>query len=274
MKKVTIAIPFFNAEKFLSKAIESVIYQTYKDWSLILIDDGSIDGSLDIAKHYASIDERIRVYSDGCRKNLGARLNEVPFLVDSLYLARMDADDIMHPLRLEKQIDVLSRFPEIDVLGTNAYTIDDKDFVVGIRLNPINIEELVKVDSFIHPTIIAKTEWFRNNQYDVNANRIEDVELWFRTSQNNNFQILIEPLFFYREFGNRYYSKYLLAQKSKEYIETKYPKNRFWNSFFKLNYCKFLLYYVFNIFKSEAFFINRRNQVLFKKKSYYLTYFE
>lgn len=62
---VTIAIPFFNAQEFLTQAIDSVIQQTFQNWNLLLVDDGSTDDSMKIAKHYESIDKRIRVYSDG-----------------------------------------------------------------------------------------------------------------------------------------------------------------------------------------------------------------
>ena len=71
---VTIAIPFFNSEKYLSFAIQSVINQSYSEWEIILIDDGSTDNSLEIAKSFESKDARIKVFSDGKNKGLLARL--------------------------------------------------------------------------------------------------------------------------------------------------------------------------------------------------------
>ena len=122
---VTIGLPFYNAEKYLALAIESVLQQTYTDWELLLLDDGSTDNSLSIAQSYAQKDSRIKVISDGKNKNLATRLNELPSLAQGLYLARMDADDMMHPARIERQLAVLETHPEIDVLGTNAYIIND-----------------------------------------------------------------------------------------------------------------------------------------------------
>lgn len=270
IKKVTIAIPFYNAEKYLAQAIDSVLWQTYNDWQLILLDDGSTDNSLAIAREYENNDNRIKVYSDGKNKNLGYRLNEIPKLVDTYYLVRMDADDMMHPKKIEQQLLTLEINPEIDVLGTNAYSIDANDNVVGIRLSNLK-DKLVSVKTFIHPTIMAKTEWFLSNPYDVDAIRIEDIELWLRTERTSNFKILSEPLFFYREFGGEYYKKYLKSLPS------------FWNlakiNNFKIPYVKlllknsigFILYYVYNMIGQEHKLILKRNQKIlpiinFKKK--------
>ena len=187
---VTIAIPFFNAQEFLTQAIDSVIQQTFQNWNLLLVDDGSTDDSMKIAKHYESIDKRIRVYSDGKNKNLAYRLNQIPDLVGTEYLARMDADDIMHPRKIETQMNVLLNHPEIDVLGTNAYSIDENNMVFGIRIQLNGIDVLQNVKGFIHPTIIAKTNWFLQNKYDDQALRIEDTELWYRTYKNNNFAVI------------------------------------------------------------------------------------
>ena len=89
---ITIGIPFYNAEAYLADAIRSVFAQTYEDWELILIDDGSTDNSLAIAR---SVDDpRVRVYSDGKNKKLASRLNELTQLATYEFIARMDADDV------------------------------------------------------------------------------------------------------------------------------------------------------------------------------------
>lgn len=267
-KIITIAIPFYNAEKYLALAIQSVIWQTYQDWELLLIDDGSSDNSLAIAKEYEKKDNRIRVYSDGENKNLGFRLNQIPELVETVYLARMDADDIMHPKKIEKQLNILLSDSSIDVLGTNAYTIDEDSYVIGLRKKYVQGKELFKVNSFIHPTIVAKTEWFKKNQYDIKAIRIEDSELWYRTKSSNKFMMLAEPLFFYREFGTEYYKKYFKANESKKYILNKYQNNRFWKKFFRDNLFKGIIYFTANLFGKENLLIAKRNQLIMQKKRY------
>src|SRR5699024_7083751 len=104
---ITIGIPFFTDESYLDMAIRSIINQTYQDWVLLLVDDGSSDGSLGIAKKYEEKDSRISVISDGENKKLPYRLNQIAQLTKTPYLARMDADDIMHPERIEKQLGIL-----------------------------------------------------------------------------------------------------------------------------------------------------------------------
>lgn len=264
MSLITVCIPFFNGEKYLSQAIESVLNQTYKELELLLIDDGSTDSSLDIAYHYKNIDPRVSVYSDGFNKNLGYRLNQVPTLVKTKFLVRMDADDVMHPDKIRRQFEVLESNPEIDVLGTNAYVIDENSIVFGQRLKNSR-NEMVKVSSFIHPTIMARTEWFLNNPYDVDAVRMEDAELWYRCENKYNFYILTEPLFFYREFGYDYYKKYFATYKSRDYILKKY-NDKFWINYFNKLLIKSWAYRIFNILRVEKVLIKRRNEVIFHKK--------
>lgn len=263
---VTVAIPFFNAERFFGIAIESVLAQTYKDWHLLLIDDGSTDSSLHIAKSYQAKDSRINVISDGENKNLGYRLNQIPAIVSTKYLMRMDADDVMHPEKIEKQMAVLMQNPEIDVLGTNAYSIDENDKVFGIRFSETRKDQVIDVKGFVHPTIVAKTEWFRNNKYDEKALRIEDTELWYRTSNHFNFKMITEPLFFYREIGTGYYRKYFLANNAKKYILKKYDKEKFWRNFFIGNIIKGTIYWLFNMIGLEDYLVRRRNQTILKNK--------
>src|SRR3990172_8588478 len=92
---LTIGISFYNAERTLGDAIRSVFAQNICEWELILIDDGSKDRSLNIAK--AIVDPRVRVISDGKRMTLAPRLNQIAALAKAPLLARMDADDFMHP---------------------------------------------------------------------------------------------------------------------------------------------------------------------------------
>ncbi|MEK5754856.1 glycosyltransferase family 2 protein [Acinetobacter variabilis] len=261
---ISIGIPFYNAEKYLKFAIQSVMNQSYKNWELILVDDGSIDNSLKIAQEFAHKDIRIRVICDGKNRQLPYRLNQLIKESKGKFIARMDADDIMHPLRLEKQLEVLREYSDIDVLGTNAYVIDENNLVFGRRYK--RVEGLEKVDGFIHPSIMGKKSWFLDNPYDEKAIRIEDAELWYRAKHHSNFMIMYEPLLFYREFGQYYYKKYFLANISKKYILQKYNYSSFWRNFFRLNKIKGKIYYLANLFNQEQRLINKRNQIVFSKK--------
>ncbi|MHA3083453.1 glycosyltransferase family 2 protein [Acinetobacter sp. ANC 5383] len=268
---ISIGISFYNAEKYLADAIKSIIFQTYDNWELLLIDDGSTDNSLAIADQFSQQDARIKILSDGGNKGLAARLNQSIKLATGDYIARMDADDIMHPRRLEKQLTILQSNPDIDVLGTNAYVIDETSLVFGQRYKELS--GLEKVESFIHPTIMGEKIWFLNNIYDEEAIRIEDAELWYRTKKFSNFMVTYEPLLFYREFGDSYYKKYIQANLSQIHLLNKYPNDKYWRKFFQKNLLKSVIYKIANIIGREQILINRRNEVIFPNKKTINSYF-
>lgn len=202
---VTVGIPFYRDCDTLDYAIRSVLKQTYHNWHLILMDDGSNDGSLEIAKGYLS-DSRIQLFSDGENKGLPIRLNELIELSCGKYFARMDADDIMHPERLKKQVIYLEAHPDIDVLGTGAYSISIDNQILGLK-NPkpqhFTEHDLFRQTAVMHPTVMAKLSWYKHNKYSEEpfAVRAEDFELWCRSWPYTKFANLSDPLIFYRE-GN------------------------------------------------------------------------
>lgn len=197
---VTVGIPFFNARPYLADAVRSVFAQTHQDWELILIDDGSSDRSLHVVRHLD--DPRVRVLSDGTRRGLCARLNEIASLARGTYLARMDADDLMHPERIGRQIAFLRAHPNVDVIDTATFTVDDTLTPLGIRGDrPLDsrADVVLRNGLFVHPTVMGRADWFRRNPYDPVYVRAEDRELWSRTCATTTFARLCEPLFFYRE---------------------------------------------------------------------------
>lgn len=261
---VTICIPIYNASSYLDDAISSVINQTYRNWKLYLINDGSTDNSLEIAKKYIN-DERIIVVNDGENMGLIYRLNQSIRLTHTKYYARMDADDIMHPERLELQLSIMEENIEIDILGSNAYSIDVNNNIIAVR-NPISntIEDCA---NFIHPSIIAKTSWLKNNNYSDVANRVEDMELWHRTYNKSVFKRINLPLLYYREFGFVYYPKYRKSILSQLKLSIASCKLNDGNSFFWLRNTltttvKYIIYRSFALLKKEDFLIKRRNVTL------------
>jgi glycosyltransferase involved in cell wall biosynthesis len=244
--------------------MRSILNQTYKKFELIIINDGSTDDSMKIIKSFS--DERIIIVDDGFNKGLPYRLNQVNNLARGKYIARMDADDIMHPERIETQVKILDLNPNIDVLGTNAYSINEENKIVGVRMRLINDGNLIDVNSFIHPTIMGKADWFRKNNYNVDVLRCEDAELWFRTKNFSNFKTTDIPLLFYREFGGNYYKKYYKAtQSSVEVLKTYLYKKDFKSSFVWIItiidlIIKYFLYRLFAMLKIESLLVNQRNK--------------
>lgn len=197
---VTIGIPTYNAEWTLVDAIRSVFAQTLQDWELIIVDDGSTDRSVEIAQSIN--DPRVRVIPDGKNHGLEYRLNQIAALAKGRYIARMDADDIMHPERLARQVEYLEANPSIDLVGTATYVIDPKNELIGARhLEPLDtgLSSVLINGLVLHPTATGKAEWWRANPYDDSFSHAEDHELWCRTCENSKFARLQTPLYFYRE---------------------------------------------------------------------------
>ena len=198
--RLTIAIPFFNTGGRVRLAVRSVQRQSFQDWELLLVDDGSTDADSRIAGEFLD-DPRIRYAHDGRHLGLAPRLNDVAQAARGTYLARMDADDIMHPERLREQVAYLDANPAIDVLGSDVYFIDDKLNIRG--RGKTQTHEICSRLSYIqlfHPTVMGQTAWFRKNPYSCDYLRCEDTELWIRTSHDTRFAVLPKPLLYYNRW--------------------------------------------------------------------------
>lgn len=197
---ITVAIPFFNSEQTLGDSIRSVFAQTHRDWELLLVDDGSTDGSLELAMSVR--DSRVRVVTDGRNLGLPTRLNEIARLAGTDALARMDGDDLMHPERLARQLAYLEEWPRVDVVGSAVVAMDVAGEPFGIRGDwPLDSSPSAVVGRglFAHPTVMGRRSWFLRNPYDPAFVRAEDTELWCRTCTSSTFGSIPEPLLFYRE---------------------------------------------------------------------------
>tara|TARA_B110000967_G_C18839609_1_gene538630 strand:- start:795 stop:1661 length:867 start_codon:yes stop_codon:yes gene_type:complete len=212
---VTVAIPFYNAEKYLMDAIKSVFAQTYLNWELILVDDGSTDNSLSIANSIK--DNRVSVYSDGKNKKLATRLNEIAHLAKYDFIARMDADDMMAPEKLEIQMKILQENSSLDLVTTGAISVRDDMSYIGHRgdsYNCVSLEDLAyKRKGVLHAALLGRKEWFLRNPYNANLKVAQDFSLWVTAASKSDFNIrgLKEPLYYYREEGNVKASKMLLV---------------------------------------------------------------
>lgn len=256
---VTIAIPIYNTELYLRDAIQSVLNQTYQQWELLLMCDGSTDGSNVIVEEMADIDERIKVVNDNTNRGLIFRLNQSVQLANGKYYARMDADDIMTINRIEEEVYFLESHSDIDVVGSSVMIIDDKNKIVGSGYNE------GKVSNFIHPTIMGKTTWFKQNPYANWALRAEDYELWLRTAANSHFYAIGTPLLFYREFGIPTLKKYYHTQCTLLKIYSRYKdynKNTLWLIRKEiLSLVKIVCYVCFAAVNKIDFLIKKRKRV-------------
>lgn len=183
--KVSVVMCVYNAEKYVSQSIESILFQTYNDFEFIILDDCSTDSTLDLVKKYQKQDTRIKVITNNENKGLTYSLNKAIEFAKGEYIARMDADDISHKQRLEKQVGFLERNNDIAVLGTCAKNINEEGIITGNRRVPLNhtkIEEVIKiVNPLIHPSVMFRKKRIEDiGGYDNRYRVVQDYELWFR----------------------------------------------------------------------------------------------
>lgn len=268
---VTIGIPFYNSGIYLRYSILSVINQTYQNWELLLINDGSSDNYREIIDSFQ--DERIKIIDDGQNLGLPARLNQLTHLANGDFYARMDADDIMRLDRIAKQVDYMLKHPEIDVVGTMAYGIDGDNNIMGLSRQleeaPHCVDDILKGNRFLHPSIMGKTSWFLNNPYDTKLRRMQDLALWITTVRKSKFSYISEPLLFYRADGIPSLAKYLSTQRYSRYFYktiTGHINTTQRIRMYLLTYVKSMIYITLSLLNKESILINRTSQSLDKNE--------
>lgn len=197
---LTVLLPVYNSERFLKQAIDSVLTQSFQDFILLIINDGSIDKSKDIIMGYN--DERIEYIENESNIGLVKTLNKGLSLVKTKYVARMDADDICNSDRFEIQINYLEKNSTIALVGGWATVINEENRTVGKIKYPsddITIRtSLLFSNMFIHSSIMLRYELIKDLKYDESHIATEDFGLWAKISQNNSIANLQHFLIEYR----------------------------------------------------------------------------
>ncbi len=202
----------YDSAKFLKKAIESILQQSYTNFDLILIDDASTDGSKEILATYAAADSRIiPIYNE---ENIGLtkNLNKAISLSKSDYIARMDADDIALPTRLEKQVNFLNSKRDIDLVGSAAIDIDESGREIQLRRSPKTHDEIIallpKANPMTHSTVMFRKDKFEKiGFYNESYRTTQDYEMWFRAAGYGlKFHNLEDILLHYR-MDNNYHKR-------------------------------------------------------------------
>ena len=193
----------YNGEDYLVEAIESVLNQTFRDFELIVINDCSTDGTSEILDRFSKLDNRVKVHTNEVNLRLPSSLNKAITFACGKYIARMDADDICLPERLEKQYNFMENNPSVALASCRFMTL--KNGVIssggcGGKCDNESIKALLLVTNpILHPGIIAKADVIKGLGYDKNFTCTEDMELWTRfVMEDYNVEIMPEYLMIYR----------------------------------------------------------------------------
>src|SRR6478609_6633939 len=210
---VSIVMPVRNVQATLDPAVRSIVAQTWKAWELVVLDDGSTDGTVQRLRAWADLDDRIRPFVDGCSLGISARLNEGVRYSRAPIIARMDGDDICYPHRLETQLAFLRENPEDDVVGAGSMVFVSDGIPRGLRRpasgrpvrswtgghEELTANPLLNGIPLAHPTWMGRRSWFLRFPYDPHARGCEDWEVLLRGHTSSRYASLPDVLLGYRE---------------------------------------------------------------------------
>jgi len=203
MPKVTVLMTVYNMEKYLRTAIFSILNQSFSDFELIIIDDGSRDGTEQIIKSFH--DSRIRYFKN--RKNLGISksANKGINLARGEYVARMDGDDISRFDRLEKQVTFLDNHKDHGLLGSWYYVVDENGSLLSATRKHADDKSIrlsmIFENQFLQSSIMMRTTILKELMYDHEFEVCEDYDLWCRFLTRTKVANLTDELVTYRWHG-------------------------------------------------------------------------
>jgi hypothetical protein len=205
---VSVVMAVRDGAMFLEEAVESVLAQTLRELELIVVDDGSTDRTPEILADYARADRRVRIVGPAAG-GLSKALNLACGKARGQYLARLDADDVAIPERLELQTAFLNAHPEVGVVGGAVILIDERGVVLGTVDYPRDPEEVVRVLAsgrvpLVHPAATMRATVFRaTSGYRTVVEGAEDYDLWLRISTRHRITNLPQPVLRYRLHGDQ-----------------------------------------------------------------------
>ncbi|MBN2465954.1 glycosyltransferase, partial [candidate division WOR-3 bacterium] len=169
-------------------------------------------------------DPRVRVVNDGQHLALAARLNQIAHLARGEFIARLDADDLMHPKKLEIQVSFLRSEPAVDVVGTGMYILDGNGLPVASRRISVtpSARDLFVKGPLAHATVTGRRRWFLDYPYDETYPYSQDRELWCRAFSKSRFANLAECYYFCREIDSFSLSKAVSAGLAEMRLSARY----------------------------------------------------
>lgn len=186
---VSVVMAVFNGEKYLCEAIDSILEQTFEGFEFVIIDDGSTDATPAILRHYKEVDHRVHIHVNAHNLGLTQSLNLGLRWARGRFIARMDADDISYPQRLARQLDFMSRHPDVDVVGSWVQILCDGDSS-DIWMPPSEHSDIIARLCFYsvlyHPSVFIRRESSKGLPiaYDPCRRAAQDYDLWVRLAMD------------------------------------------------------------------------------------------
>lgn len=225
---VSVLLPVYNGEKYLKDCINSVLNQTYSNFEFVIIDDGSVDSTQSIISSYN--DSRIRYIKNQQNLKLIATLNKGIKLSEGKYIARIDADDLMHPNRLQKQVDFLETNVDYVLVGSKVQLIKDEIEDESIQYYTEHddiVFSMLFYCPFIHPSLLIRKSIINENElyFDSDFLHAEDYEFWTRIVTFGKVANLPEKLTSYRIHSEQISQQHIEYQKK----QMLFIRNKFLN---------------------------------------------
>lgn len=233
---LSVVMPAYNAEAFIGEVIATILGQTFIDFELIIIDDGSTDGTADIIKSYAKIDSRVSYHhqTNQGSERLGETLNKAVHLAKANWIARADADDPWFLDKLQKQTDFIKAHPDYVLIGGGADVTNERGVLLYTLLGPIDDDDnrraMTLYTTHAHGSVMFKKDIFEELGGYRNVHAAEDLDLWQRMTNEGKVYNIPEPLFRYRKntqgisMLNQELQSKIVEQLGVEYFKTNTPK--------------------------------------------------
>ena len=251
--KVSIILPTYNGAKNIQKAIQSVVDQTFIDWCLFVVDDGSTDNTQNIVSSFALNDKRIFYVKND--KNLGIQksLNRGVSLSFSQYIARIDDDDEwIDKEKLQKQVDFLDSNTDHVLVGTSVLVKVENSLMEYKKLaicEDLNIRKnILFKNPFVHSSVLFRRDVFSGYDEDETKKHVEDYDLWLKMGLVGKFANIKDVCVLFLERKDSISGKKKYEQLKKDLFLIKDYKNKYPN-FKKALVCRKLLPFIFLIFK-------------------------
>lgn len=202
---VSVLLPVYNNMPYLPEAAQSILDQTFTDFELIIIDDGSTDRSPQVLREFAQRDPRIRLTLRDHNEGLDAGLIEGVEQARGRYIARMDADDVSLPHRLHRQVEHLESHPEVVLVGSRVMLIDPDGAPICEFARETTHEEIDRAHlelrwPIVHPAIMfRKKEMLEAGGYRRQYESLEDFDLFLRMAERGRLENIPEVLLHYRQ---------------------------------------------------------------------------